>query len=318
MQAVQLLLPLYIIKITVVNMENQNNTGNSSGKGKIWIILFVLSALFNIYQWRNHTTTTEVYEVTKDSLITARVDVEKELGATIEELNKYKGINEHLDSLLAEANGKIDEQKDRIQKLLKSEGNSAALNKKLLAELESVKKLRDEYLDKIDALMMENQKLKDDNLSLAGTVETLSKNLETTVNTASVLKSEYFKTTSYKKKGNGKYTTTAMSKRTNKLEICFTLLENKITKAGEKNIYLRIIEPGGKVLGNRSTGSNTFKMANGEDVMYSATTSVAYENKNVQQCMNYEENERVFASGTYVIEVYVDGNLSGASSYVLR
>lgn len=179
-------------------MENQNTENKS--KGKIWIILFVLSALFNVYQWRNHQTTTEVFEITRDSLVTARVDVEKELGATIEELNKYKGINENLDSLLVEANAKIDEQKTRIQKLLRSESNSATLNKKLLAELESLKKLRDEYLDKIDTLMVENQKLKEDNSQLTGTVETLSKNLEATVNTASVLKSEYFKISSFKKK----------------------------------------------------------------------------------------------------------------------
>ena len=296
-------------------MENQNSSGK---KGIIWIILFAASALFNVYQWRNHTTVTEVYEVTKDSLITARVDVEKELGATIEELNKYKGINEHLDSLLVEANGKIDEQKARIQKLIRSEGNSASLNKKLAVELETLKKLRDEYLDKIDDLMVENQRLKQDSTNLAANVETLTKNLETTVTTASVLKSEYFKVASYKKRGNGKFTTTVMSKRTNKLDVCFTLLGNAIAKAGEKNVYLRIVEPGGKVMGNRSAGSNSFKMANGEEVMFTNTVTVAYENKNVEQCIAYEENERVFTPGTYVIEVYVDGNLSGASSYVLR
>jgi hypothetical protein len=289
-----------------------------SNKSKIWIVLFAISALFNIYQWRNHTTVTEVFEVTKDSLITARVDVEKELGATIEELNKYKGINENLDSLLAEANNKIEEQKDRINRLIKSEGNSAALNKKLMAELESLKKLRDEYLDKIDALMVENQKLKDDNAQLTGTVKNLSKNLEATVNTASVLKSEYFKINTFKKKGNGKYTSTALSKRTNKIDICFTVLENKIAKAGEKNVYLRIVEPGGKVMGNRSSGSVTFKSAGGEEIMCTAVSSLRYENNNIENCMSYEENDRIFTSGTYVIEVYIDGNLSGATSYVLR
>ena len=294
-------------------MENQ-----SKGNNRIWIVLFAASALFNVYQWRNHTSTTEVFEVTKDSLITARVDVEKELGATIEELNKYKGINDNLDSLLTEANSKIDEQKVRIQKLLKSEGNSTALNKKLMAELESLKKLRDEYLDKIDALMVENQKLKDDNTQLSGTVETLSKNLEATVNTASVLKSEYFKVSTFKKKGNGKFVSTALSKRTNKMDVCFSVLENKIAKKKKKNVYLRIIEPGGKVMGNRSTGSESFKMASGEEVMCTVVSSLRYENATVDNCLSYEENDRIFTPGTYLIEVYIDGNLSGATSYVLR
>ncbi len=299
-------------------MENQNTSSSSGGKGKIWIILFALSALFNVYQWRNHTSAVETFEVAKDSLITARVDVEKELSATIEELNKYKGINDHLDSLLAEANGKIDEQRAKIEKMLRNEKNSAALNKKLTAELEALKKLRDEYLDKIDALMVENQRLKQDSTNLAGTVETLSKNLEATVTTASVLKAEYFKVATFKKKGNGKYTSTALAKRTNKMEVCFSILENKIAKGGEKNVYLRVVEPGGKVMGNRASGSNSFKMASGEEVMYTNMATTNYENKNADQCINYEEGERIFTPGTYVIEVYIDGNLSGASSYVLR
>lgn len=299
-------------------MENQNTNTSSGGKGKVWIILFALSALFNVYQWRNNTSATETFEVAKDSLITARVDVEKELSATIEELNKYKGINEHLDSLLAEANGKIDEQKAKINKLLRIEKKSESQEKQLRAEMEKLKKLVDDYLDKIDDLMVENQRLKVDSTNLASSVETLSKNLETTVTTASVLKAEYFKTTSYKKKNNGKFTTTVMAKRTNKLDVCFSVLENKIAKGGERNVYLRIVEPGGKVLGNRAAGSNSFKMASGEEVMYTNTATVNYENKNVEQCISYEEAERVFTPGTYVIEVYIDGNLSGATSYVLR
>ncbi len=64
-----------------------------------------------------------------------------------------------------------------------------------------------------------------------------------------------------------------MAKRTNKMDVCFSVLENKIAQLGEKNVYLRIIEPGGKTLGARETGSNVFKMANSnEEVQYTATT----------------------------------------------
>lgn len=302
-------------------MENKSNpaTEKKGGNNKIWIILLALSGILNIYQWQNTNTVVEGYEVKTDSLMTAKMEVDKELGDTYQELNQYKGINERLDSLLAEANTTIDQQKERIEKMLKNEKNSASLNKKLRAELEEIKKLRDEYLDKIDKLLVENDQLKKDKQELTTTVENLSKNLETTVNTASVLKSEYMNVKSYKKRGGSKYSETAMAKRTNKMEVCFSVLENKIAKAGEKEVYLRIVEPGGKTMGATSQGSSTFKMANsGEEVQFTATTKINYDNSKQDVCLKWEEQERVFAPGTYVVEVYVDGNLSAASSHILK
>jgi len=302
-------------------MENKPNTTaeKKSNNNKIWIILFALSGIFNVYQWQNKNTVIESYEFKTDSLMTAKMDIDKELGETYQELNQYKGINEKLDSLLAEANTNIDQQKARIEKLLKSEKNSAAQIKKLKAELEELKKMRDEYLEKIDKLLVENEQLKKDKQELTSTVENLSKNLESTVNQASVLKSEYMKVKTFKKKSSDKYSETAMAKRTNKMEVCFSVLENKIAKAGERDVYLRIVEPGGKTMGNRSGGSNTFKMANsGEEVQFTSSAKLNYNNVKEDLCINWEEQERIFSPGTYVIELYLDGNLSGATSYVLK
>ncbi len=301
-------------------MENAPKAAEKkSSNNKIWIILFALSAIFNIYQWQNTNTVVERMEVKNDSLATAKYDVEKELEETYQELNQYKGINSRLDSLLAEANGTIEQQRSRIEKMLKNERNSAALNKKLKAELEDLKKMRDEYLEKIDKLLVENEQLKQDNQELTNTVENLSRNLENTVNKASVLKSEYVKVKAYKKRGSSKYSETALAKRTNKMEVCFSVIENKIAKPGEKDVYLRIVEPGGKTLGDRSSGSSTFRLAQSdEEVQFTSTAKINYDNSKQDLCLNWEEKERVFAPGTYVVELYVEGNLSAASSFVLK
>ncbi len=300
-------------------MENQSNSGKSSGTNKVILVVLILSLIGNVWQWRNQSNTIEMYDVKVDSLVTARVDVEKELTETYAELNKYKGISSRLDSLLSEANSKVADQETRIKQLLKKERAGSALNKKLQAELEDLKKLRDEYLEKIDQLLVENEQLKKEKSELSGTVASLTKNLETTVSTASVLKSEYLRVTTYKRRNNDKYTTTAMAKRTNKLEACFTILENKIAQAGEKTVYLRIVEPGGKTLGGRSEGSSTFKMAgSNEEVMYTASQKIDYTNAKQDLCMKWEEQERVFTPGTYAVEVYVDGHLSSAGSVLLR
>jgi len=297
-------------------MENQNT---SKSAGRIAWILLILSLAGNIYQWQKNSSNVETYQVKTDSLVTARVDVERELASAYEDLNKFKGQNARMDSLVMEANAKIDEQKAKIKDLIRKEQNSRVLNQKLTAEIEEVKKLRDQYLEKIDQLMVENDNLKKEKADLESTVETISKNLETTVNTASVLKAEYVKVKAYKKKSNGKYSETASAKKTNKMEVCFSVLENKITKAGEKIFYLRIVEPGGKTMGARSSGSSTFKK-NGseEDIQYTDMKKIDYANEKQDVCMNWEENQRIFTPGTYTIEIYADGNLSAAATCIMK
>jgi DNA repair exonuclease SbcCD ATPase subunit len=300
-------------------MEPNQAPQKQNGTSKLLIILLIASLALNAYLFTSKNTMQDDYKVEKDSLITARVDVEKELTETYTELNQYKGINSRLDSLLSEANGKVDEQKAKIDALIKREGNSKKLNKELQAELAELKKLRDQYLEKIDALLVENEQLKKDKNELTTTVESLTKNLESTVTTASLLRAEYLKVDSFKKRNNDKYTSTVMAKRTNKIDACFTILENKIAKAGAKTVYLRILEPGGKVIGNRSDGSSSFKLAGtNEDILYTISKTVEYTNDKQDVCIIWEEADRTYAAGSYVVEIYIEGSLSGVSSLTLR
>lgn len=298
-----------------------NNTPTSGGSNtnKVLLVLLLASLGLNAWLFTSKSSMQEDHRQEKENLVTANLDIEKELNDTYAELNQYKGINSRLDSLLQEANGKVDEQKARIEDLRKKEGNSSRLNKQLQQELAELKKLRDEYLERIDALLVENEQLKKEKNELSSTVETLTKNLESTVNAASVLRAEYLKVSAYKKRNNDKYVTTAMAKRANKIETCFTLLENKIARAGEKVVHLRVIEPGGKVLGNRAEGSSSFRKAgSSEELLYTSVKTLSYANDKQDVCLDWEEKDRVFTSGTYMLEIYVEGYLSGVSSLVLR
>lgn len=297
----------------------ENNEDQKKSKGTLWIILLLISAILNIYQWRNHTTTINSYEEKVDTLIIERVNVEKELSETKSELNKYQGISSNLDSLLNEANGKISSLEENVKKITRSNKNAVAMNEDLKNQLKDLQALRDEYLNKIDSLLTANKQLTEEKNQLTSTVETLSKDLASTVNTASVLKAEYFKAQSFKRKGSGKFVVTSIAKRTHKLEVCFNILDNKIAKSGERTVYLKITEPGGKVMGNRSEGSNSFKLASGEESLYTSSSSVTYTGASQNVCIPYEEQkDKMFPSGTYLIEAYIDGNLAGASSYVMK
>jgi len=296
--------------------QEQNQKSN---KSTIWIVLLIVSALLNVYQLMNRNTVVTSYEQKVDTLVVERVNIEKELSDARNELDKYRGLSAELDSTVNEANKKLAEQEKTIKDITRKSKNSAELSAKLKVQLADLQALRDEYLTRIDSLLTENQKLQAEKKQLSGTVESLSKNLETTVSTASALKAEYLKVTAYKRKSNGTYTVASLAKRTHKMDVCFDILENKIARTGEKTIYLKITEPGGKPIGNKGTGSGSFKTSSGEEMMFAASSTVTYNGARQNVCLNYEEQQdKMFPAGTYLIEIYIDGNLSGSASYALK
>jgi predicted nucleic acid-binding Zn-ribbon protein len=289
------------------------------GRNTLIIILLVLSVFLNIYQWRNNSNTVTNYEQRVDTLVVERVNVEKELVDTKTELEKYRGISTNLDSLLNEANAKIDEQEKKYRSLSSKEKNAVALNSQLKQQLTDLQVLRDDYLNRIDSLLTLSKQLTAEKEELKTNLKSTSAKLESTVSTASMLKAEYLKVTSWKRKGNGKFVEATIAKRTHKLQACFDILDNTIAKPGQREVYLKITEPGGKVIGNRSEGSNSVKLANGEELLYTTSTTVDYANTKQNVCLSYEEQkDKMFPTGTYLFEVYIDGNLAGSSSYALK
>lgn len=297
-------------------MEEQNQKSSKLATGILAVCLMGSLGL-NYYQFNKGQNTMANYETKVDTLEMARTEVEAELNATYAELEKFKGQNAQMDSILNEANVRIDEQKSKIGTLLKSVKNSEELNKKLTAELDELRKLKDAYLDKIDSLMLANQQLMADNTQLNTKVQDLDNNLKSTVNKASMLQAEYIKAVAFKKRSSTKYTETAMAKRTNKIEVSFKLIQNRIAKSGQRTVYLRIVEPGGEVIGNKATGSKVVKI-NGSDVLFSNSTQVDYTNDNKDVVIAWEEADRNFTAGTYNIEIYVDDYLAGANTIVLK
>ena len=305
---------MHDIHSKTITMSDNKNKSNI-----ILIILLLISVGFNIYQYsaKNNLITESKNE--RDSLITARVDIEKELNETYSELNQYKGENARMDSLLSKADTDLKSYEDKIAQLLKSESNKDQLNKKLSEELKEIKKLRDQYLEKIDNLLAENTKLKKDNSDLNSKVEQISKDLQNTVNTASVLRVEYLNIAMLKKKYNDKYAPTVLAKRTEKFDICFTILENKIAKSGSRTIYLRLISPNGKVIGDRSQGSGSFTDTKSNSQMqFTLSKTLDYSNANANLCMTWESAGEKYDVGIYTAEIYIDGIYSSSKTVELR
>ena len=120
----------------------ENNNQGQKGSNKIWLILFLLSAMLNVYLWMHQGSQITTLETRVDTMSADSVNMEKEISDAKDEIKKYRGISANLDSLLNEANSKIDEQAKKIKSVL---GQRDKI-KKQLAELQA---LRDEYLARI-------------------------------------------------------------------------------------------------------------------------------------------------------------------------
>ena len=94
-----------------------------------------------------------------------------------------------------------------------------------------------------------------------------------------------------------------------------TLIENKLTKAGDKNIYIKIIDENQKTL--KSENPINILNTNGEKIEMSSKRTVNYQKETVDLCV-FHEIEGVIGPGEYEIEVYNDSYYIGSSSFSLR
>lgn len=300
-------------------MENQNQNQSKSTQYAL-IVLLLLSLIANVFQFKNNKDDVTERDYKIDTLETVRIDLEKELATTDLELEKYRGISANLDTLLNDANTKVAAQEKKIRNLIATEKNQSKLNKKLRAELEELRKLKEEYLEKIDQLITENEALKQENEIKSQAINQLyeeKKGLQGKVTTASQLKAEYVKVNSYKKKSSGKFVETSLAKRTNKLEVKFTVLDNKVTEPGDKMVYIIIKEPTGKTLAGLSVAKFTVAGTN-EEMDATASYKMAYTGDKQDVTIAYEGEDKMLTSGTYNIEIYIDGTLVNTSTYILR
>jgi predicted NACHT family NTPase len=307
---------------TIMEQEQNKEQQNKSNKMATLLIalLLLVSAGANIYQWKNQATTVVTYDTQIDSLVSVRIELERELATAELELEKYRGMSASLDSLLNDANERIAKQEKTIREIIVKEKNSTVLNSKLKKELESLRKLKDEYFEKIDQLVTENKELKAQNEILQESVGGLKKEktvLQRKVNVASQLKAEYLKVASFKKKGNGKFVESSTAKRTNKLELCFTIMDNMVAEKGERMLYCVIKEPSGKVLAGYSKA--TFNDAEtGEEYVATASQKMDFNGNKQNLCLNFESDQRNLTSGTYSFTIYIDGTLVAETAYMLK
>ena len=161
-----------------------------------------------------------------------------------------------------------------------------------------------EKTNKLNTVSNENQKYKKQN-----------KDLQSKVALGAVLQAGNVTVSAIRIRNSGTQSETTRAAKTNMIKSCFTLLENKLSKAGDKNIYIKVVDPNQKTL--LSKNPINIMNSDGENLELSSKRIVNYQNENMDLCI-FHEIEKVLQPGNYKVEIYNDGYFIGESSFALR
>jgi len=227
----------------------------------------------------------------------------------------YDTLKTDNDTLMAN----LQKEKARIVQLLSINASNVQLIKKYKAEIGTMREIMKGYIVQIDSLNTLNKKLMAENVDIKQQISQVQNtNVELTkakeeltskVTVASVIQAKDINAVTLNKK---RKETTRLN-LIDKLRICFTLRENPIATAGEKEVFMRVIRPDSLVI---TTSPDNLFDYRGNKLVYSASRLVDYMNQDIEMCI-FLDNTGDFIVGNYSVELYLENNIIGRTTFAL-
>ncbi|MUU77238.1 chromosome partitioning protein ParA [Winogradskyella endarachnes] len=245
-------------------------------------------------------------------------------------LNDLNNLAKDYDEAIAESEIKNEDliaARERIQGLM----DSLKISQSSVNSLWRYKKKYQALEEEMEILLAENDRLKVENEYLATSLDSTQVQLaERTMFTDSLLVQNTQLATVVKdaaalqtvglvgmgviERSSGKQIPTERASRSDKLKVCFTVAKNTLTEAGDKELYVQVIDPLNNVLG--ANGQINF---DDQVLNYSLISRFNYENRNLNICEYIDElQDSKFEKGRYKINVFNDKALISASEFTLK
>jgi len=258
--------------------------------------------------------------------VTADLKADKE-----EVVNDLNSLKSEYDKAILESNATNEElvaARDNIAQYIDSvksmKADLGAL-RRYRGQVSVLKKEREQLLRQVDSLTksntliamqrdstyveLEKQTVFNDSLVVQNT------QLADVVEKGSALSLSKFTVDAVKERSSGKLVSTSKASRSDKFKICFTVANNVIAEAGDREFMLEVLDPQGNVLGESFSKSNDA----GASVTYSKGTNFYYENKSLDVCDYVNKPAGDFQKGNYMVNVYDDRlKLLGTSKFTLK
>lgn len=293
--------------------ETKNNNGLKVLAGLLGVVLLgTIIYTVSLYQDKQKTETVLVQEkqLVVEDLNSLKSEYDKailESNATNEELVEARdNISKYLDSV---QNMKADISS--MARYRRQVGVLTAEREQLLKQVDSLQKSNSMIAMQRDSTYteLEKQTVFNDSLVVQNT------QLADVVQKGSALNLSKFNVDAVKERNSGKLSSTSRASRADKFKICFTIADNVIAEAGDREFYVEVLDPQGNVLGESYSKTND----DGASVTYSKGTSFYYENKSLDVCDYIGKPAGDFKEGNYMVNVYDQRlKLLGTSKFALK
>ena len=111
----------------------------------------------------------------------------------------------------------------------------------------------------------------------------------------------------------GKIKQTKRASRADKIRVCYTIAPNTLAQAGDRVLYVQVINPDNNIIGDKS--NITF----GQDLLtYSKSESVFYENQALDVCAIVGSTGQDVLKGLYTINIFDAQRQIGSTTLMLK
>ena len=282
------------------------------------VVLLLISNVVMLYllmqsKRQEETTQGEVVKVTSE-----KENVTRMLEDMLAQYDTLETENEQLTV-------EMDAQKQQIEGLLEQVKSGKYSLAKAQKEAETLRRIMKGYVATIDSLNQANMQLTADKANLTqelgevqgqkAALEQTSAEQQSLIAKGSVLSTTTITAGAVQLRNNGKQVDTDRAKKAQMVKCCFTLGENRVTRSGDKTIYMRVISPDGKVLPASET-DNRFQFE-GVEGEFSVKREVNYQNVPVDACMFWTASGDM-ATGQYIVELYEAGSKVSQTKFDLK
>jgi hypothetical protein len=319
--------------------KKDQNKGQDAGKEKsgknkskriipILLVIFVVANLIMIYQYSRQSSELGELQEQLDVNENIRMELEADLESIREELKMTEDERNQLDTALQNRNAELLAKVEEIEELLRRDRITTAQLREAREERDVLRYYTRKYQEQVDSISHVNRRLHAKNVELekgidqaklyADRVKDENVRLTNKVELGSRLQTFDLYATGIRTTAIGdRVRETDRANRMERLRVCFSVEENIIAEPGEREVFVRILDPDGSTIHIEGAGSGSFKFRD-DEVLYTMKEVIDYNNREDTYCIYWDQIENIIRPGNYEVIVYADGDRIGSEKFRVR
>ena len=287
----------------------------------IWVVASIMALIIAVLVTLYFLQRKEMNEMV-DLMTIEKEELEEQYEDLYVQFDGYQQLDIRNDSLQDQLAREQQRVQDLLEELRQTKASNARKITELKNELATLRAISQDLVKQIDSLnvtnarltaenqqvKLENKQVKQENTQLTNQ----NKELKETVDRAAMLELQSITMTMLDKNDRR----TSLLRKLRKLQFDFVIAKNVTCKPGMKDLYARIMDPEGNLLGE--TEEKTFRFED-SDIPYTLMQQLEYAGEEYKGVCYYALEEDVeIQKDYYSIDFFCDGNMIGSFSFQLK